>query len=150
MSTQTRTSDEESIVSLLESIQRAHLSKDAAAVAEAFAPGKVLYGLAPPLANRGLDRADLESWLATWDGGVRMSTADVAITVDGALGVARRLTRMEGRNKAQAADVDLWFRTTIILEKSAGRWRITHEHDSVPFYMDGSLGAAVNLKPEPA
>jgi ketosteroid isomerase-like protein len=54
---------------------------------------------------------------------------------------------MEGRNRAQAEDADLWYRSTIVLEKNAGRWRITHQHDSVPFYMDGSLGAAVNLKP---
>ena len=33
----------------------------------------------------GLDRAELETWLATWDGGIRSSVAELAITVDGAL-----------------------------------------------------------------
>jgi ketosteroid isomerase-like protein len=28
-----------------------------------------------------------------------------------------------------------------------GEWRIVHDHSSVPFYMDGSYRAAVDLKP---
>jgi ketosteroid isomerase-like protein len=31
--------------------------------------------------------------------------------------------------------------------KREGEWLVTHEHVSVPFYMDGSLRAAVDLKP---
>jgi ribonuclease PH len=42
-------------------------------------------------------------------------------------------------------EVDLWFRTTVVLKKASGRWQIVHEHASVPFYMDGSLRAAVDL-----
>ncbi len=102
-------------MSLLEGIQRALLSKDAAAIAEAFAPDALLYGLGPPLAIRGLDRAFLESWLATWDGGVRMSTADVAITVDGALAVARRLTRMEGRRILRGRSLRFFTRPGTVL-----------------------------------
>jgi uncharacterized protein (TIGR02246 family) len=150
MSTKKRvTPDEEAIVDVLESVQRAHQSKDAAAIAEAFTPDAVLFSLAPPLTNRGLVRAELEKWLASWDGGVSLSAAELAITVDGSLAVARCLTRMQGRNQEEGAPVDLWYRTTIVLEKSGGVWRITHQHDSVPFYMDGSFGAAVNLKPGP-
>jgi ketosteroid isomerase-like protein len=28
-----------------------------------------------------------------------------------------------------------------------GAWKIAHEHTSVPFYMDGSFRAAIDLKP---
>jgi PhnB protein len=28
-----------------------------------------------------------------------------------------------------------------------GSWRIVHEHDSTPFYLDGSLRAALDLRP---
>lgn len=31
--------------------------------------------------------------------------------------------------------------------KSDGAWRIAHRHESVPFYMDGSNRAAVDLTP---
>ena len=38
-------------------------------------------------------------------------------------------------------------RMTACYRKISGRWLITHEHVSVPFYMDGSYKAAVDLKP---
>ncbi|WP_446719495.1 hypothetical protein [Inquilinus sp. OTU3971] len=33
------------------------------------------------------------------------------------------------------------------MRRAADGWVIVHEHESVPFYMDGSLRAAVDLKP---
>jgi ketosteroid isomerase-like protein len=42
---------------------------------------------------------------------------------------------------------DLWFRATLGFRKIDGKWTITHEHSSVPFYMDGSFKAAIDLKP---
>jgi ketosteroid isomerase-like protein len=36
---------------------------------------------------------------------------------------------------------------TACYRKIKGKWLITHEHVSVPFYMDGSYRAAVDLKP---
>jgi ketosteroid isomerase-like protein len=48
---------------------------------------------------------------------------------------------------AKGAKVDLWFRQTLGLLKIDGSWKIAHEHSSVPFYMDGSFKAAVDLKP---
>lgn len=41
---------------------------------------------------------------------------------------------------------DLWFRQTLCLRKVGGEWRIAHEHDSVPFYMDEAR-AAIDLTP---
>jgi ketosteroid isomerase-like protein len=40
-----------------------------------------------------------------------------------------------------------WLRITRTLARMAGDWRITHEHESVPFHMDGSFRAAVDLEP---
>jgi hypothetical protein len=31
--------------------------------------------------------------------------------------------------------------------KIDGSWRIVHEHNSTPFYLDGSLRAALDLRP---
>jgi PhnB protein len=49
--------------------------------------------------------------------------------------------------KADGERVDLWFRSTIGLRRTAAGWQITHEHDSTPFYMDRSGRAATDLKP---
>jgi PhnB protein len=38
-------------------------------------------------------------------------------------------------------------RQTFGLRKLAGAWKIAHDHMSVPFYMDGSYKAAIDLKP---
>lgn len=31
--------------------------------------------------------------------------------------------------------------------KTSGKWTITHQHSSVPFYMNGNFKAAIGLKP---
>lgn len=43
---------------------------------------------------------------------------------------------------------DLWFRNTACFRREHGQWKITHMHNSVPFAMDGSKRALLNLKPE--
>ena len=42
---------------------------------------------------------------------------------------------------------DVWFRSTLGFRKVGGEWKIVHEHESVPFLMDGSDKAALDLKP---
>jgi ketosteroid isomerase-like protein len=49
--------------------------------------------------------------------------------------------------KTDGQDVDLWARQTVGLRKREGAWKIIHQHTSTPFYMDGSMKAAVDLKP---
>ena len=51
------------------------------------------------------------------------------------------------RGRIGGEDQDLWYRSTVCLRKTEGRWRIVHDHTSVPFYIDGSYRAAVDLKP---
>ena len=47
----------------------------------------------------------------------------------------------------QTESFSLWFRVTLGLRKIDGSWLVVHEHESVPFEMDGSFLAAVNLQP---
>ncbi len=53
---------------------------------------------------------------------------------------------MTGR-KTDGEVIDLWRRQTFGLKRVRGAWKIVHEHSSVPFYMDGSYRAAIDLKP---
>ena len=68
------------------------------------------------------------------------------ITAGDEVAFAHGLIHMTGR-KTDGEQVDLWFRQTVGLKLLHGAWKIVHEHDSVPFYMDGSFRAAVDLKP---
>jgi PhnB protein len=49
--------------------------------------------------------------------------------------------------KTDGEKVDMWLRETFCFRRLGGQWKITHQHESVPFYMDGSYKAAVDLKP---
>jgi ketosteroid isomerase-like protein len=42
---------------------------------------------------------------------------------------------------------DMWIRSTLGLRKLNGAWKITHEHNSAPLYMDGSVQPALDLQP---
>ena len=56
------------------------------------------------------------------------------------------LQHMTG-TKTDGEKVDLWFRATACFRREDGHWRITHMHNSVPFAMDGSGKALLDLKP---
>lgn len=139
------TADRAGIEALFRQLQEAHLNHDADAIVDAFVPDALIYDLAPPLGRRGMDRETLAAWLATWDGPIRIDGREVEITIEGDLAFASALNRLRGHQGG--ADRELWFRSTLCLRKTNERWRIVHEHASVPFYMDGSFRAAVDLEP---
>jgi uncharacterized protein (TIGR02246 family) len=139
------TTDKAEIEVLFQELARAHADHDADTIVEAYAPDAVIYDLAPPLGRRGMNRDRVAAWLAGWDGPIQIDVRDVNLTVDCDLAFASALNRMRGRQGGE--DQDLWYRTTMCLRKTNGRWRIVHEHSSVPFHMDGSYRAAVDLQP---
>jgi SnoaL-like domain len=42
---------------------------------------------------------------------------------------------------------DFWTRATVGMRKTGDGWKVTHEHTSVPFYMDGTPRPAFDLRP---
>jgi uncharacterized protein (TIGR02246 family) len=137
--------DKAEVEGLFQRLARAHAAHDADAIVEAYAPDAVIYDLAPPLGRRGMKRNSVVAWLAGWEGPIRIDAYDVDLVVDGHLAFVSALTRMRGRQGGE--DQDMWYRTTMCLRKASGQWRIVCDHSSVPFYMDGSYRAAVDLNP---
>lgn len=133
------------IFALCDRLGAAHEARDADAILACFAEDAVIYDLAPPLASRGMGRERLTEWLATWDGPIRFEARDVAVTFEGDLGVMTGLNRIIGVQGGVTQD--MWFRVTTIFRRSDAGWRIVHDHASVPFHMDGSHRAAVELQP---
>jgi len=138
--------DEAAIRAVFERVGRAHRSKDAAAIVAPYAADAAIFDLAPPLSHRGIDRQGVQAWLDTWEGPIDLETRDLDITVDGNLAVCHGFSRLSG-TKSGNGPVSIWLRATVSLRRTEGVWRIVHEHTSVPFYMDGSFRAAVDLKP---
>jgi uncharacterized protein (TIGR02246 family) len=139
------TLDKADIEALFQRLAAAHATHDADAIVSAYAPDGVIYDLSPPLGRRGINRDTVTAWLASWEGPIQIDTQDVNLTVSGELALSTALSRMRGRQNGE--NQDIWFRTTMCLRKTNGRWLIVHDHSSVPFYMDGSDRAALDLKP---
>lgn len=108
------------------------------------------YAIAPPLAVSGDAARDphaLQAWLDTWDGPVRAELDDApSVRSDGDLAVVHGLLRIRGIKRGEGP-VDVWTRSTTVLARRDGRWRIVHEHGSFPMRMDGSSLAATDLVP---
>ena len=105
-----------------------------------------LYSMGSPLAADQASIEDVDGWFATWDGPIGYELRDLDIAADGDVAFCHGFARMSG-TKTDGETVDLWFRLTLGLRRTADGWVIVHEHESVPFYMDGSLRAAVDQKP---
>jgi ketosteroid isomerase-like protein len=139
--------DEAQIRGLIASLHQAHHDKDAAAIAAAYEPDADLFTLAPPLAYRGVDLKEKQAWLDTWDGPIEIESRDLKVTVSGDSAFAYGFVQMKGTPKMAGREISFWMRLTVYLHHEAGAWRIVHEHESVPFYMDGTQRAAFDLKP---
>jgi PhnB protein len=140
-------SAETQIRSAIDEWTRAIGRKDPDAVATFFTRDLVTFDLAPPLKHSGFDRQALAGWFGTWQGDIDYDVTDLQLSVGSDLAVARSLDHMRGK-KTDGEAVDLWTRSTVCFRKAADGWKVFHVHSSVPFHMDGSYKAAIDLKPE--
>jgi ketosteroid isomerase-like protein len=137
------------IRTLIENLAHALRGKDAAGVLSHYAANKVQFLLAPPLqytGANGIDQDSLEEWFSSFQGPIGYEIHDLSVTTGEDVAFCHSLNRMSG-TKRDGEETDIWIRWTVCLRKMGGKWKITHEHESVPFYMDGSYKAAVDLKP---
>jgi PhnB protein len=139
------TTEEARIRALIEERNKALGAKDASALIACRADDFLQYSLAPPLAHR-TDAANLQSWFDSWQGPIGTESRDVEIAVSGNVAFSNSFERMTG-TKTNGDKADLWYRQTLCFRKIGGAWKVTNEHTSVPFYMDGSFRAAGDLKP---
>jgi len=142
-------SNEAEIRKVIDGQAKAIHDKDAKAALSHYAANSVVFDLAPPLQHTNSGAASekaLKDWFATWQGPIGYETRDFSITEADDLAFCHGFVRIKG-TKVDGERNDLWIRQTICLKKIDGAWKIAHDHTSVPFYMDGSYKAAVDLKP---
>jgi PhnB protein len=141
--------DEIQIRALIEDRAKALRGKDATGFLSHHAADLVKFDLAPPLRAIGakaLDRQKLEAWMASWEGSIGYEVSELEVAASSDLALCHALLRISGV-KTDGARHDIWARQTLGLRKREGAWKIVHEHISVPFYMDGSIRAAIDLRP---
>jgi ketosteroid isomerase-like protein len=144
---QNQAQDEAQILALIEAVRQAHHAKDAAGIAAPYAPHAVIYDLEPPLSHDGISIERKRKWLDTWDSPLELAAQDFKVVISGDHAYGYGYLRLAGKKKGVDQPVSFWMRATTCFERANGAWRIVHEHHSVPFYMDGSLRPAFDLKP---
>ncbi len=107
----------------------------------------VLFDVPPPLQYRGADvyRKNWEEWFPTLEGPVGYEIRELSVTADDDVAFSHSLNRITSTSTGGEA-IDVWVRATVGFRKINGKWMVTHEHVSVPFYMDTGK-AACDLKP---
>lgn len=140
--------DTNEVRAMLDSWARALRTKDAAAVTAHYVPDIVTFDLDPPLQHNGAEalRKGLDDWFKSWRGNIGYEMTGLDIATSGDLAVSRSLNRLSGE-RTDGTKSDVWFRVTVACRKIGGAWKMFHEHASVPFYMDGSYRAAIDLRP---
>jgi ketosteroid isomerase-like protein len=139
--------DEADIRNLVESMLKANHDKNVAAFAAPFAPDAAVFNLAPPLVHHGIDIEEKQAWYDSWSTPIDLESQDLKVTVSGDLAFCHGYLRMTGTKKGAEGQVSFWMRETLCLERQGSEWKIVHEHTSVPFYMDGTLRPAFDLRP---
>jgi ketosteroid isomerase-like protein len=137
--------DEAQIRGTIDARALAIRSKNVQGVLPNFTKDSVGFFFEPPLQQSPL-KEDLVGWFATWSDRIGYEIGDLKITTGNDVAFCHGLSRMTG-TRTDGTNTDLWFRETLCLRKIDGQWLIAHIHESVPMYMDGSLKAAIDLKP---
>jgi ketosteroid isomerase-like protein len=137
----------EEIRSFIDRRLQAIRAKDVKASTSSIAPEYVLFDVIEPLRSRGANAASrrAEEWFATFQGPIAYDILDLQITTGSGVGFSHSLNHVRG-TRLDGNILDMWWRATVGYKKIDGEWRITHEHNSVPFNVaDGK--ASLNLQP---
>lgn len=144
-----RSPDEAKIAALLDAYSAAIHNKDARATVACYTRDAISFDLAPPLLLESAavrEPSYIQQWFDTWRGPIGTVGRDEQLVVGGDVAYAFGLRHMTG-TKSDGTNVDLWFRSTVCLRLEDGAWKIAHVHNSVPFAMDGSNRALLDLQP---
>jgi uncharacterized protein (TIGR02246 family) len=126
--------DETEILALIERWALAVRNEDRATIRENHDPNVLMFDVPPPFLSRGLD-----AYMATWDTfyvcaaekPVAFDFGDIEITAGDDVAFATAIGNCVTTDSKGARE-PLRFRLTMGLRKIDGRWRIMHEHHSLP------------------
>jgi ketosteroid isomerase-like protein len=143
-----KATQEAGIRNRLDAWAKAVRAKDIEGVMSNYAPDNLLFDLAPPLQYRGAEacRRNWAEWFPTFQGPIGYEIAGLQITSSDDVAFCHGLNHISG-TRTDGEQTDVWARATFGLRKLNGTWLITHEHYSVPFYMEPPYKAALDLRP---
>jgi ketosteroid isomerase-like protein len=122
-------------------------AKDGIRSSANLSPRVILFDVIDPLQYTGAGalKERSEQWFSSFDGPIDFEMRNLSVTASDDVAFCHSLNRVKGIKK-DGIPLEMWWRATVCLQKSDGRWRIVHQHNSVPF--DTSTGkASLGLKP---
>jgi len=124
-------------------------ARDLNAITANYAKDALIFDAIPPLRYWGPDayRKNWEECFAMMQGPIDYEIRDLDITADDEVAFSHSVNRLRGIQKKDGKNMEMWFRATVGFRKVGGKWLVTHEHASVPFYPDETMKAATDLQP---
>ena len=141
------TKDESDARALIDTLVQAIRRKDIEGAMSVFAPEVVSFDLGPPLRHGGGEvfRQHWRVLFETFDGSIDYELRDLTVEAGDGIAFAHSLNRTAGTLHGGRKS-ERWLRWTACLARMEGRWRIVHEHVSVPVDLrDGK--ALLDLQP---
>lgn len=125
--------DETQIRDVLTEWHAAFCRKDADALCALYAPDAVLFDAIPPFSAgpEGM-RGKLVGCFPYFPDGFAIETRDLTVRVGGDVAATHCLWRFTDLPPGHPAGRH-WLRSSTVLQKIDGRWRIIHDHCSAPF-----------------
>ena len=148
MATATSTAiDQTEIRALIEDRIQAVRAKDVNASISNLAPDILSFDVVNPLQRSGSDASKkrAEEWFSSFQGPIGYEIRDLSITASDNVAFSHGLSHVSA-TRIDGGPLDMWWRTTICYRKIDGKWVVTHEHNSVPFDVEGGK-ASLDLKP---
>jgi ketosteroid isomerase-like protein len=143
----TRVNAREELRELVDERVRAVRTKDVTAIRARPADDVITFDVLPPLNSRGSAGVieHMQEWFDGYDGPIDFSVHAVNIDAEGDIGFCSFVYHVGG-TLTTGGQVDMWVRATLCCRKINERWRIVHDHESVPF--DPATGQAqISLAP---
>lgn len=142
--------EEDKIRQLKENLSKAIREKNVEKANKPYLENCVLFLMAPPLKVKfdneleGLN--NLEGWFSTFVNGIGLETKELEIICNNDIACLSSLEHLTGK-RTDGSVTDTWYRETLCLRKVKDEWKIIHQHQSFPMYMDGTDKAATDLEP---
>lgn len=143
----TQSGAEAAIRNLVDAWQKAVVAGDIDRIMTHYAPDILAFDAVSQLQFKGVDTYR-KHWLACMEmckGGIVFEVHQLAVTADEEVAFAHYLTRCGGKDD-EGGEKTSWMRATVCLCRVDERWKIAHEHFSVPFDMQSGK-AMFDLKP---
>lgn len=129
-----KTDEKAAVKKVIDGFMAALCRKDVKTMMSYYASDVIVYDVKPPFQTKGA-----VAWKHVWEACIGYFPAeftvlvrDLSIHVSNDIAFSHYLFRLNGKEKDHAA-MQTWIRTTTGFKKIQGKWKIVHEHGSLPF-----------------